>query len=144
MRTLLLSLLLASAVLRAQSGDWMITSSDFGAINYLRADLKFEGGTITGHAGEFTVNGTFREGRVEFETKNATNTVTRTGTFTGNEMKGTGIRNGNPFEWSARRIMDKPATPRTHTFTPTVFHNYFTSTVPPVLTIFPGDTVESW
>ena len=38
----------------------------------------------------------------------------------------------------------RPAQARTHTFEPTTFELYFTSRVPPVLRISPGDTVKTW
>jgi amidase len=58
-------------------------------------------------------------------------------------MQGQGTRTDSVVTFTARRFKDKPATPQTHSFTPTVFYNYFSSTIPPVLSIFPGDTVES-
>jgi amidase len=129
-----------------QSGEWLITTNDLGAANYLRADLKFEGDKLSGRAGELTYQGTLSNGRIEFESKRADgSTVTKySGTLTDGEMKGQATRGSTFLEWSARRIKDKPAAPQTHRFTPTVFHNYFTSTVPPALTIFAGDSVESW
>ena len=51
-------------------------------------------------------------------------------------MKSHGTPGTNTIEWFARRIKDKPTVPETHRFTPTVFHNYFTSSVAPALTIF--------
>ena len=51
---------------------------------------------------------------------------------------------GVKFKWSARRPAVRPeGGPRTHTFTPTEFHGAFTHTIPPVLRIFPGDTVKT-
>ena len=51
---------------------------------------------------------------------------------------------GIKFKWSARRPAVRPeGGPRTHTFTPTEFHGAFTHTIPPVLRIFPGDTVKT-
>ncbi len=51
---------------------------------------------------------------------------------------------GRTLEWSAARLPQRPAKPRTHTFEPTNFELYFTSRVDPVLRIAPGDTVKTW
>jgi acetamidase/formamidase len=140
----------------AQSGDWLLTTTEFGAPQYQRIDFKFDGEKITGRAGTLTYEGTLRDGRVAFESKRADGSIITkySGTFTpcgvdrsapGTcEMQGQGTRADSAVTFTARRFKDKPATPQTHSFTPTVFHNYFSSTIPPVLSIFPGDTVESW
>jgi len=141
-----ITLLLASGLVYAQSGDWLLTTTEFGAPQYQRIDFKFDGEEITGRAGTLTYEGTLRDGRITFESKRADgSTITKySGTFTTGEMQGQGTRGDSTVTFTGRRFKDKPATPQTHPFTPAVFHNYFTSTVPPVLTIFPGDTVESW
>ena len=148
MRTLILLLAIGPLYAQppAQSGDWLLTTVDLGAPNYLRVELKFEGEKITGRSGNITYEGTLKNGQVELVSKRADgSTITNySGSLTAGEMKGKGTRGASPVEWSARTIKDKPATPQTHRFTPTVFHNYFTSTVSPVLTVFPGDSVESW
>ncbi len=144
MRTL--TFLLATGLVYAQSGDWLLTTTEFGAPQYQRIDFKFDGEKITGRAGTLTYEGTLRDGRVAFESKRADgSTITRySGTYVPGEMQGQGTRSDSAVTFTARRFKDKPATPQTHPFTPTVFHNYFSSTIPPVLSIFPGDTVESW
>lgn len=144
MRTLVF--LFAATLLSAQSGDWLLTTVEFGAPQYQRIDLKFDGEKLAGRAGNLTYQGTLRNGRVEFESKRADgSTITKySGTATNGEMQGQGTRGDSPVTFTARRIKDKPSTPTTHRFEPTVFHNYFSSTIPPALTIFPGDTVESW
>jgi acetamidase/formamidase len=144
MRTL--TLLLASGLVYAQSGDWLLTTTEFGAPQYQRIDFKFDGEKVTGRFGNTTYAGTLRDGRIEFESKRPDgSTITRySGTSAAGEMKGQAMRGASTLEFTARRIKDTPPTPTTHRFTPTVFHNYFSSAIPPVLTIFPGDTVESW
>jgi amidase len=144
MRTL--TFLLATGLVYAQSGDWLLTTTEFGAPQYQRIDFKFEGEKIFGRAGNLTYEGTLRDGRVTFESKRADgSTITKySGTFTPGGMEGHGTRTDSAVTFTARRFKDKPATPQIHPFTPTVFHNYFSSTIPPVLSIFPGDRVESW
>lgn len=144
MRTL--TFLLATGLVCAQSGDWLLTTTEFGAPQHQRIDLKFDGERLTGRAGNLTYEGTLRGNQITFESKRADgSTITKySGTYSPGEMTGQGTRADSQVTFTGRRIKDKPATPTTHPFTPTVFHNYFTSTVPPALTIFPGDTVESW
>src|SRR5215471_7543023 len=130
----------------SQSGEWLFIDTSFGAATYARIELKFNGEEITGKFGALDVVGIMRGGRVELETRRADGTVVtkRSGTVSGAEMKGEGTRDALPLTWTARRIIDKPAVPRTHRFEPKEFQRYFSSTIPPVLTIFPGDSVESW
>src|SRR5512138_2698365 len=144
MRTL--TFLLATGLVCAQSGDWLLTTTEFGAPQHQRIDFKFDGEKLTGRAGNLTYEGTLRGNQITFESKRADgSTITKySGTYSPGEMTGQGTRGDSQVTFTGRRIKDRPAAPTTHPFTPTVFHNYFTSTVPPVLTIFPGDTVESW
>ena len=136
----------ACSLALAQSGDWLITATSFGAPQYLGVELKFDGERVTGRQGNITMEGTLRGGRIELEGKQPNGNVAGklTGTLAGEEMKGEGTIGPNSVTWTARRIKDRPATPQTHRFTPTEFHNYFSALIPPALTIFPGDTVESW
>ena len=66
-----LTFFFAAALLHAQSGDWLLTTTEFGAPQYQRVDLKFDGEKITGRAGNLTYEGTLRDGRVAFESKRA-------------------------------------------------------------------------
>src|SRR6202035_5960817 len=63
--------LLATGLVYAQSGDWLLTTTEFGAPQYQRIDFKFDGEKITGRAGNLTYEGTLRDGRVAFESKRA-------------------------------------------------------------------------
>ena len=141
-----LTLFFASGLLYAQSGDWLITLIEFGQPNYQRAELQFEGDRITGRSGPLTLEGTLRDGHVEFAAKRPDGTPAGnfSGTLTNGEIKGKGTRGQSPVEFTARRSKDRPAASQTYRFVPTVFYNYFNASAPPALTIFPGDTVESW
>jgi amidase len=141
----LLALLFAAGMIYGQSGDWLITITTFGADQYQRAELTFDNGKITGKAGNITFDGTLQDGKVELNGKrpNGSDAGHLTGTYSNGEMKGAGITN-LPVTWSAQRLKERPATPQTHHFTPTQFHNFFSGTIAPALTISPGDTVESW
>jgi acetamidase/formamidase len=138
--------LLASGLLYAQSGDWLFTLTEFGQPNYERAELKFDGDKITGRTGPLTLEGTVHNGRIEMEAKFSDGSLVGkvSGTIANGEIRGQGMRGPNPFDFLGRRIKDRPATPQTHRFDPTVFHNSFSSSAAPVLILLPGDTVESW
>src|SRR5262245_16268976 len=142
----ILTFLLLRGFLYAQSGDWMFTLTEFGQPNYERAELKFDGDKITGHAGPLTFEGTVRRGQVEFEAKLGDGRLVGkvSGTLANDEIRGHGMRGQNPFDFLGHRLKDRPATSQTHRFNPTAFYNSFNSSATPVLTIFPGDTVESW
>jgi acetamidase/formamidase len=141
-----LTLFLVSGFLYAQSGDWLFTITQFGQSTYQRTELKFDGDKITGKNGGISLEGTVRDGHVEIEAKQADGSSAGklSGTLANGEIKGQGMRGPDAIDFVARRIKDRPATPQTHRFTPTVFYNYFNSSAAPVLTVFPGDSVESW
>lgn len=141
-----LTFFFAAGLLYAQSGDWLITLTEFGQPQYQRAELKFDGEKITGRTGPLTLEGTVRGGQVEMEAKLPNGAIAGklSGTWTNGEIRGQGTRGTSPVQFTARLIPPRPAAQQTHRFTPTVFYNYFNSSAPPVLTIFPGDTVESW
>src|SRR5262249_59457592 len=68
-----------------------------------------------------------------------TGTVERegmSGAFSIGELKG---------KWKATRIPVRPPdAPREHVFEPKAFHRVFSGAIPPVLHIYPGDTVKTW
>jgi len=48
------------------------------------------------------------------------------------------------FDWSARRPAVRPAdAPQRHDFVPAQFHRHFAANIPPVLRLWPGDTVHT-
>src|ERR1700746_2206053 len=111
----ILTFLLATGMVYAQSGDWLLTTTEFGAPQYQRIDFKFEGEKITGRAGTLTYEGTLHDGRVAFESKRADgSTITRySGTYApcgadrsapGTcEMQGQGTRADSAVTFTARR-----------------------------------------
>src|SRR4029079_5269028 len=46
--------------------------------------------------------------------------------------------------WSAKRVATPPSNPQVHEFAPKEFHRVFSDAIPPVLHIFPGDSVKTW
>jgi len=110
--------------------------------DYQRFSLKQDGERLTGSAGQQTVSGLFRDGRVEMSSSTGS---TYALTVQNGELAGDGKRgNGDAVKFRAYREKAKPAQAETHVFEPTEFQRYFSSAIPPVLHISPGDTVKTW
>ena len=154
--------LLAAAPLSAApapdlSGEWELMITLFGNPLAYRMEMKVDGGKLTGSVsrGKPTpITGTAQGDRVRFEWKDADGTQNAfDGRLEKGELAGTASFSGEPYgatppmPWRAKRAAlqsDKPAAPRTLDFEPKEFHRVFSSTIPPVLRIWPGDTVRTW
>jgi amidase len=122
------------------SGAWALTVVDFGRPNTTRMVLKQEGDKLTGTVGNQSLEGSISAGALSFKAGNRT----ATGKAADGRLAGQVTQDGRTLEWSAVKIPPRPAKPRMHTFEPTKFELFFTSRVPPVLHIAPGDTVKTW
>src|SRR5271166_4119102 len=68
-----------------------------------------------------------------------------TGTVEQGGMSGDFRRGSRTGRWKATRFpVRSPNAPREHVFEPKEFHRVFSGTIPPVLHIYPGDTVKTW
>jgi acetamidase/formamidase len=135
--------LLLSVSLQAQpdvSGAWAMTIVDFGLPNTTRLVLKQEGDKVTGTLGNQALEGTVSGADVTFKVGNRE----ARGKLANKRLAGQVTLAGRTSDWSAERLPQRPAKPRTHTFEPTKFELYFTSRVDPVLRIAPGDSVTTW
>ena len=122
------------------SGAWAITVVEFGLPNTMRLVLKQDGNTLTGTLGNQTLEGTLAGAAFTFKVGSRE----AKGKLTDGRLVGQVTQGGRTSEWSAERLPQRPAKPRTHRFEPTNFELYFTSRVEPVLRIAPGDTVTTW
>src|SRR5262249_43204181 len=116
---------------------------------YARVTLKADGEKLSGTLNEIKLEGTIKGDVLAF-------TGTRPngqpfgefkGKASGDELKGTASGPGIPggeTTWSASRGKKAPGKPQTHDFEPKDFHRVFSDAIPPVLHIFPGDTVRTW
>ncbi len=136
------------------SGEWEMTTTIFGNALSNRLILHVEKGKLTGsvyRGKSMPLTGKVEGDRVQFEFKEQDGTtnayegrlqngnLSGTVTFSGESWGGT-----PPSAWRARRAAaDKPAVPRTLEFEPKEFHRMFSSTIEPVLRIWPGDTVRT-
>ena len=60
-------------------------------------------------------------------------------------MSGNYTRGDRTGKWKATRLpVRPPKAPREHEFEPKEFHRVFSGAIPPVLHIYPGDTVKTW
>jgi len=141
------------------NGEWELTTLFFGVPRAERLTLRVEKGKLTGtlrHGGKsLPVTGTASGDAVRFEYKDqdgsqnvyegrraADGGLGGRYTSTGGESWG----DNPPLEWTARRAADiskRPSAPRTLDFEPTEFSRVFSASVPPVLRIWPGDTVRT-
>src|SRR5579864_3648449 len=114
-----LTFFFATGLLYAQSGDWLMTLTEFGQPQYQRAELKFDGEKITGRTGPLTLEGTVRGSQVEMEAKLPNGNIAGklSGTLANGEIKGQGMRGPAPWNFAAPRTPARPATPKTHRFT---------------------------
>ena len=141
-------LFLAGTVVAADlSGEWEFAGKHLGDVSYARVNLKVEGGKLTGNLNELKLEGTVEGDSLKFSAKrpNGDPFGDFTGKAQGEGIEGTAVWSGDrKVTWSATRAAVPPEAPRTHDFEPTEFHRVFSDAIPPVLHIFPGDTVRTW
>jgi len=153
LKHLALLVLLAPAVALAQSavdGDWLLTQDVYGNPLHQRLTLKADGTSLAGTLGRRSIEGTLSGNSIRFTIRNEDATDEFTGTLSAGEMTGTLVHtekdepNPRKTSWSARRVPARRAgPPQRHEFVPTTFHRQFSASNPPVLRIWPGDTVHT-
>jgi acetamidase/formamidase len=150
---LALFLSLTATIALAQTtaaGDWLFSQDVYGNPLYQRLTLKVDGTVVSGTLGRRSIDGTLSGSTIRFTAKSPDATDEFNGTVSSDSITGTPrhteTNEPQPREtsWSARRAPAKPAgPPRRHEFVPTVFHRQFSASNPPVLRIWPGDTVHT-
>ncbi len=123
------------------SGEWMLTVNDPLGKYFQRLSISTKGDAITGTARGRPIEGTVKDGTLELKIDAG---LTLTGTISGSELRGDATFPDRRGTWIAVRVPARPSVPTTHQFEPTSFPRFFSSTVQPVLTIRPGDTVRTW
>jgi len=152
-KTVALMLCLAPVLLLAQipvAGDWVLTQDLYGSPLQQRLTVKVDGSTLSGTLGRQSIAGTVSGTAIRFTIKNDTRTDEFTGTISADHIAGTLVRTDTsdptPFttSWSAVRMPARRAgPPQRHEFVPTTFYRQFSASTPPVLHIWPGDTVHT-
>jgi amidase len=147
---IVLTLLLAATLQSPAdvSGDWMFTAKVLNDVNYARVTLKAEGEKLSGNLNENKLEGTVKGNDLTFKATRPAGTAFGDfkGKLNGGELSGTGTWPGvsGDISWSARRAVKPADKPQVHNFEPKEFHRVFSDAIPPVLRIFPGDTVRTW
>src|SRR5262245_43692367 len=128
------------------SGAWILIELFHDETHTHRMSLQVTENKITGQSGPSKIEGTIADSVITLRwlTPDGRVDATYTGRAQAGALKGEGDWGGIKLQWSARRPTVRPeGGPRTHTFTPTEFHRTFSYAIPPVLRIFPGDTVKT-
>jgi amidase len=142
-----LGLSLAAAAAAEVSGEWEFAGKSLGETSYARIILKSQDGKLTGTLNELKLEGTVKSDEVSFSATrpNGDHFGDFTGKLTGEKLEGAAVWSGKrKITWSAKRPATPPDHPLTHDFQPTEFHRVFSDAIPPVMHIFPGDTVRTW
>jgi amidase len=132
------------------AGDWLLTEDVYGNPLHQKLTLKVDGATVSGTLGRRAIDGTVSGNRIQFTTRNQDASDAFTGTVSADGLAGSvihseaGGQNPRTASWAARRLPAKRAgPPQRHEFVPTTFHRQFSASNPPVLRIWPGDTVHT-
>jgi acetamidase/formamidase len=128
-------------------GTWELSWTRYGETNVDRIQLTVDGQTMGGRIfGNLILQGTVIGDDVEVKALNSEKKVQATlkGKIEQNHLSGDMDLDNQKFPWSAQRpAVRPPNAPKIHSFQPTRFHNHFSGTIPPVLRLFPGDTVRT-
>jgi amidase len=140
------------------SGDWVLTTVTFGNERSERLQLRQEKGKLSGsiyrRGKNVPLTGKVEVGNIQFELKEGDRgKAVYTGNVSGDGLSGKVAVSGGdswgdapPADWRARRDpgeKDRPPAPRTLDFEPVEFHRVFSSAIPSVLKLWPGDTVRT-
>ena len=134
------------------SGAWLVTADFTGVPIYYRLDLKQEGDKLTGAFGGHKLEGLMSGNAIHLLAKDEQGgTEELRGTVQGTTMSGTLVFTdpGDPSHpgthaFTAQRVPERRGgVPQRHEFTPTVFYRQFSPLNKPVLTVSPGDTIDT-
>jgi acetamidase/formamidase len=129
------------------SGKWISDLKFFQDHNYQRMELSVSGTRLLGKLGNNDFEGTFENGRIEGTVKpNPQTTIKLQGILQGDRIEGTAtiVEQKVDLVWDVRRAPAAGTAPTKHVFEPTEFQHFFSDSIPPVLHVSPGDTVETW
>lgn len=118
-----------------------------GDDSYFRVTFQTAGDKFTGSLNELKLEGTVKGSAIEFTAHRPDGELFGTfhGVIEGDSLSGDAVWfEKEKVAWNARRPAPKPAAPQVHDFVPTEFHRQFSGAIPPVMHIFPGDTVRTW
>jgi acetamidase/formamidase len=129
------------------SGPWIVVEKSFDTTWVNRAVMQVTGNKIVAQIMGASLEGTFENSVliIKWPSPDEKQVIASyTGRMQNGSLVGEGVRGDIRLKWSAHRPATPPSDgPRTHTFIPTEFHRVFSSAIPPVLRIFPGDIVKT-
>lgn len=153
--TRLLAIMLLAAlptVSHAQTGQWVVATDRWGNKEYSTLNLLADGAVLTGDWDGDRLSGSVRGQSIVLAVTDARGQTYRfdgaidriglhgTADFPDSNDPAARVRHA----FTARRVPDRSAPgPRIHDFRPTDYSNSFSPDRPPVLTIWPGDTVRT-
>lgn len=138
--------LLADSQSSPFSGSWILVERFTDDTRSYRLSLEVHGNQIKGEMNGAKLEGTVEDLTLKMHTlaQEIENKRSYVGQLKGKVLVGEGMAEDRPMQWTAYRPVERPSGgPSTHTFEPKEFHRFFASTIPPVLRIFPGDTVKT-
>jgi amidase len=127
-------------------GVWEFTITRFGEPDYSRATFKTIGDKLTGQSDELTIEGTVQGDTVAFAAREKDGKVFGEfkGTLLEGVLVGTAKFGDEAASWTAQRPAERPAgASKAHRFFTRTYHRQFSSGIPPVMHIFPGDSVST-
>ncbi len=140
----------AAAAQPAIDGVWLLTQDVYGNPLHMRLTMHVDGASVSGTVGRQSITGTLRGASLHFVARGNNGTSEFDGTLSGDRLSGTVViaSTDDPatekHTWAAVRIPSRPtAAPQRHEFTPTTFQRQFSATTPPVLHVWPGDTIRT-
>ncbi len=127
-------------------GTWLFTITRFGEPHYARAVLKTADDKLSGQSRGLTLDGTAQGDTVTFAAREKDGKVF--GDFKGTQVEGvlvgTAKIGGEAATWTAQRPAERPVGARKeHRFFTRTYQRQFSSTITPVMRIFPGDNVST-
>jgi amidase len=156
MRRLLICSFLLANLAPAQSptltGRWVVTADFYGTPLIFPLELTQQGDKLTGVFAGDKLEGARSGDSVRFLAKDdegGTEDVTATlqnGALAGAAVFTSGANPGHPetHHFIAKPVEPRPTgAPRRHEFIPARFHRQFSASLPPVLTVAPGDTIHT-
>ena len=131
------------------SGKWIAQITGSGDPQYMRVELRTGGSRLSGKMGEWRIDGTITGTHVEFTALQAGGKIA--GTFKGeahaSDLSGEGTlttaRGSQNVTWKMTQPPQPPAAAKTWDFEPKEFQRFYSAAIPPVLRVFPGDTIRT-
>jgi acetamidase/formamidase len=128
------------------AGEWILAVEFHGDTNHQRMSVQAAGDRLTVDAFGEKLEGSLGAGKFELQrTGNDGPAVRMTGRVEPDGISGDVSLGDLKGSWKATRMPVRPAdAPREHVFEPQEFHRVFSGAIPPVLHIYPGDSVRTW